>query len=134
MTSAVDLEVLDAWVFVDSLNGQSDLVEVVAEVLDGDTDMNTARAARTEVLFANNGDADADRAAEWPDGFLYFPSVLEVYAAAHAPRYERAGVTARLLSALWSRGMAAVAACEYEDLLPAAAGLGDRSLPWPTRP
>jgi len=126
------LQVLDATVFVDCPAGH-DLVGTVAEILAGNTDLDTARAAGTEVLVTTNADADPERAAERPGGFLFFASVLEVYAAPRALRHERAEVTGLLLTSLWSRGMAAVAACEYEDLLPAAAGTDDRSLPWPGR-
>ncbi len=131
MTSPVDLESIDATVYVDCLGRQVDLVEVVAEILGGDTDLSTARAERSAVLVEANEDADPESASDWPEGFLYFSQVMEVYAVADTPRHERAAVTGRLLSELWARGIAAVAACDYEDLLPAAAGTGDRSLPWP---
>ncbi|MGB9377101.1 MAG: hypothetical protein WCB04_06260 [Mycobacteriales bacterium] len=130
MTSALAVEILDATVFVDPLNCDIDLAGVVGEVVGGG---GSADGVRAEVLMSVNEDADRDRAVAWPGGFLYFPLVIEVYANPAAPREERAVVTARLLSALWSRGIAAVAACEYDDLLPAASGTGDRDLPWPAR-
>jgi len=129
MTGPSALEVLDATIFVGCLASHDELADVVAGVFGGD-DASTW-VTRTDVVVSSNEDADPDRASQWPGGFLFFPSVVEIYAAAYAPRRERADLVALLLSSLWSRGIAAVAACEYEDLLPAAAGTGDRSLPWP---
>lgn len=129
MTSAIALEVLDATVFVGCPAGHEDLADAVAQIFAGDLGPNWV--AHTEVVVLPNEDADPDRASQWPGGFLFFPCVLEVFAAAYAPRRERADVVALLLSTLWSRGIPAVAACEYEDLLPAGAGMGDRKLPWP---
>lgn len=127
MNSAIAVEVLDATVFVGCPAGHEDLAEVVAGIFAHDP---SARPVHTAVVMAPNEDADPDRAAQWPGGFLFFPCVLEIFAG-HAPRRDRADVIALLLSTLWSKGIAAVAACEYEDLLPAAAGMGDRTLPWP---
>ncbi len=134
MASPVQLGVLDATVFVDCLSIDADLVDVVAEILDGEPDSGCVSTAHTLVVIEANEDADAQQAPAWPGGFLFFPTVLEVYPASRSVRSERASVTARLLTSLWSRGIAAVAACEYEDLLPAASGAGDRTLPWPRVP
>lgn len=129
MTTAVALEVLDATVFVGCPADDDALADVVAGIIAADG--APPWVARIDIMVSTNGDADPDRASRWPGGFLYFPCVLDVYAAAYAPRHERAEFIAALLTSLWSLGIAAVAACEYEDLLPAAAGTGDQSLPWP---
>lgn len=129
MTTAVALEVRDATVFVGCPADDDVLADVVAGIIAADG--APPWVARIDIMVSPNEDADPDRASRWPGGFLFFPCVLDVYAAAYAPRRERADLIAVLLTSLWSRGIAAVAACEYEDLLPAAAGTGDRSLPWP---
>ena len=38
----------------------------------------------------------------------------------------------RLLNRLWSQGLPAVAACDYENELPRAGGYNNRSVPWPS--
>lgn len=129
MTTAVALQVLDVTVFVGCPAGSDELADVVAAIIAADE--SPPWVANIDVVVSPNEDADPDRASQWPGGFLFFPCVLDVYAAAYTPRRERADLIAVLLTSLWSRGIAAVAACEYEDLLPAAAGTGDRSLPWP---
>ena len=77
-----------------------------------------------------NDEADPLRAQDFPDGFLFFHYALEVYPAPGVPREERVKLTAKLLQALWSRGFAAIAACDYEDELPSGGGYKSRPYPW----
>ena len=67
-------------------------------------------------------DRDPIRAREFPDGFLYFSSLIEA-----GPQE----LVARLLPALWKRGIPAVASCDYEDELPERGGYKSRAVPWP---
>jgi hypothetical protein len=69
-----------------------------------------------------NDDRDPERAAEFPDGFLYFATLVEA-----GPQE----VTAQLLRLLWDAGIPAVAATDYEDELPEGGGYGSRRIPWP---
>jgi hypothetical protein len=86
-----------------------------------------------EVEVRDNEDADAQRTSDFPDGFLKFRYVLEVYPSSQEVPKDRGARTAKLLEVCWSRGWPAVAACAYEDELPHHGGYKDRSLPWPVK-
>ncbi len=79
-----------------------------------------------------NPDWQADRAAEFPDGFLFFRYVVEYYPLAQIKREERVSFVASLLQLFWKQHWAAIAACDYEDALPHKGGYGNVSLPWPS--
>ena len=128
----VDLDDVDATLYVAGPTRYEELVDTVREVLGGTATADVVRTPRTAVVVDDNDEADPERAGEWPGGFLFFPFILDVYAAPDAAEADRARVVAALLTSLWARGLPAVAACQYEDLLPAGAGTGSRSLPWPT--
>jgi hypothetical protein len=69
-----------------------------------------------------NPDADPARADASPDGFLFFPAVLDIEPNPDVDRriyIERVG---RLLEKLWSDGLRAVAACDFEAELPRHGG------------
>ncbi|MEV6809775.1 hypothetical protein [Streptomyces sp. NPDC051132] len=57
-----------------------------------------------------------------PFDFLEWPTVLECQASAGAPAEAVQAVTA-ILEALWRSGFKAVAACDFEDELPARGGI-----------
>lgn len=65
-----------------------------------------------------------------PFGFLQWPTVLECEAHAGTPDEVVQAVTA-VLEALWHGGFKAVAACGFEDELPARGGIGRYPCPAP---
>jgi hypothetical protein len=80
-------------------------------------------------LYVDENDEADERRSDFPDGFLHFSHVVEVYAdGGPAIAY-----VTRLLEALWARGWAAVAASDYEQELPRAGGYKARDVPWPGR-
>lgn len=85
-----------------------------------------------EVEVRKNDGWDAARAIQFPDGFLFFRYRLEFYAEAKVPLGEQARTVSRMLTALWSQGIAAVAACDYEDELPRKGGYKELTVPWPS--
>lgn len=88
---------------------------------------NTIEAPGVELYVDDNDETDATRRAEFPDGFLYFSHVVEVYADA-TPAI---ALTRKLLERLWAAGRPAVASCDYEDELPHRGGYRSRDVPWP---
>ena len=128
----VELDDVDATLYVAGAADCSELSAVVGEILGGTASADIVRTPQTAVVIDDNDEADPERAGEWPGGFLFFPFILDIYAAPDAAEADRARVVAALLTSLWARGLPAVAACQYEDLLPAGAGTGSRSLPWPS--
>jgi hypothetical protein len=65
-----------------------------------------------------------------PSDFLQWPTVLECEAADGAPAEVVQAVTA-VLGALWHGGFKAVAACDFEDELPARGGIDRYPRPTP---
>ncbi|MCQ4205203.1 hypothetical protein M4J06_003838 [Streptomyces coelicoflavus] len=63
--------------------------------------------------------------------FLQWPTVLECEATAGAPAEEVVQAVAAVLGALWRGGFKAVAACDFEDELPARGGIDRYPLPAP---
>jgi len=127
-----DNQEFDAEVFVAWPGSHADLATLVAGVLQGTADDDEVTAGPFTFQVELNEEADDARAAQWPDGFLFFSAMLVGYVSPPTPVPERAAVITRLLLALWDSGTPAVAASDYEDLLPGGAGNGDRSLPWPS--
>ncbi|MFD5730487.1 hypothetical protein ACFWMT_30845 [Streptomyces sp. NPDC058368] len=65
-----------------------------------------------------------------PFDFMEWPTVLECEATSGAPAEVVKAVTS-LLEALWREGFKAVAACDFEDELPARGGMDRYPLPDP---
>ncbi|MFE5263123.1 hypothetical protein [Streptomyces coelicoflavus] len=65
-----------------------------------------------------------------PSDFLQWPTVLECEAPAGTPAEVVQAVTS-VLEALWHGGFKAVAACDFEDELPARGGIGRYPYPAP---
>ncbi|MDA4895503.1 hypothetical protein PFZ55_52495 [Streptomyces sp. MS2A] len=74
-----------------------------------------------------NGYATGQRAH--PFDFLQWPTVLECEAPAGAPAEEVVQAVTAVLEALWRGGFKAVAACDFEDELPAHGGIDKYPLP-----
>jgi hypothetical protein len=64
-----------------------------------------------------------------PFDFLQWPTVLECEAPAGTPAEEVVQAVAAVLEALWRGGFKAVAACDFEDELPARGGINRYPLP-----
>lgn len=79
----------------------------------------------TEYLIRRNKEFDAQKAAEFPDGFLYFSHTMELY-----PEGNPIDVTNRILAAFWKAGIPAVCACDDEELLTEKGGYRSRNIPW----
>lgn len=118
----------DLWckVFVNGPDDFEDLKRVVSSVIPGLLDDDVLNADGMEIIFNANDDADADRAREFPDGFLHFNHMVEFY----VERPDRDAV-ARLLTSLWAQGIPAVASCDFEESLPHGGGYRSREVPWP---
>jgi len=124
-------DLMDAKVFVDGPVDLSGLVADLAAFVHGSVDGNWVIADDVHLLVDENDEADPARRAVRPKGFLYFSLFIELYFSPSRPVTERAEWLGRVLEHLWARDIAAVAACDYEDALPHAGGVGDPTLPWP---
>jgi hypothetical protein len=69
----------------------------------------------------NNDDADSSRTSG-PDGFLYFPYLIETEPNTGFDRARFVGRIGTLLDSLWAAAYGAVAACGFEEELPRNGG------------
>ena len=105
---------------------QRALADLVAGLVSGNlAGTSFAPAVTTPIAtweLRKNTDFDPDKITACPDGFLYFRQSWELYAVAATKREECAAQVGRVLEWCWTQGWPAVAACEYEDLLPRNGG------------
>lgn len=75
-----------------------------------------------DLSLVKNDDFDALKRLDFPDGFLYSLFYLEVEPNGNidSQRYIRS--VSLLLESLWTKGFNAVAACDFEELLPRKGG------------
>ncbi len=124
---------LDCKIYVDASISRSQLIETIAKLLDGLAEKNTLRVPDFEIDVLENDEFDEFRRREFPDGFLYFHYIFEIYANTDRQIQDRAALVSKILEHLWSEGFPAVAACDYETELPESGGYKNRSAPWPER-
>lgn len=92
----------------------------------------TLEGAFFEIQVRKNEDADSEQATTFPDGFLYFNYYVDVFFKEDL----RDGqviidLLSDLLEWLWKSDYAAVASCDYENLLPENGGYKSEKIPWP---
>jgi hypothetical protein len=130
------LSELDCRIYVDADQPPEELAALLARALAGATTRGpgswTLRTRVGEVEIRQNKEADAGRACAFPDGFLYFRYALEYYPLPAVPLAERVALVAQVLEVLWSHGLPAVAACDYEGELPHGGGNKSSAVPWPS--
>lgn len=119
-----ELRAPDCKVFVNAEVSEAELFGLIAPMLFAPED-----EMLLQVEVVANEDYDTRRARQFPDGFIYFRYMLDLYMNA-APVTRKAAITTRLLTHLWEWGYPAVAACAYEDRLPERGGYKSRAIPW----
>jgi hypothetical protein len=129
---------LDCRVYIDTDRPLADLATLVAGMLSGTLSgppfAPIVQTAEVEIEVRSNEDSDPTQAHEFPDGFLYFRRALEIYPKQGVQREARVNLVSRILQLLWSQGLPAVAACDYEAELPHQGGYKERTLPWAPPP
>lgn len=85
-----------------------------------------------DIDFNVNEDFDYEESLLFPDGFLYFKYYLDIF---FRPNIEDGNIIINTISDLlvwlWENNYPAVAACDYENLLPEKGGYGSPNIPWP---
>jgi hypothetical protein len=131
-----DLNALDCKVFVEANVTIDDLCGFVGRAVRATIDTTgctkTIRVPIGQMEIRANEDRQQARAADFPDGFLFFRYVLEFYPQACADRADRIKLIADVLNLFWQHGWPAVAAADYEDDLPHKGGYLNPALPWPS--
>ncbi|MEU0373319.1 hypothetical protein ABZ070_24235 [Streptomyces sp. NPDC006283] len=107
----------DCAIYVDAQN-RSDLVDRLASVAHGGEAPGVLRVGPMHLAVAHNDYATA-RAAGSGSGFLQWEFVVECEASPGAGGVEVVAAVTVVLETLWRAGYRAVAACDFEDELPA---------------
>lgn len=123
---------LSCKIYVDSDLSCPQLATLIAQWVDGSVRGATVHGSEYEIDILANHEANVQHKKEFPDGFLYFARLVEFYTDASEPVAQQAAIVTRILETLWSFHLPAVAACDYEDLLPHRGGYRSRDVPWPT--
>lgn len=119
-----DLRAPDCKVFVDAEVSDRELFSMIAQSMFIPDDPTPL-----EVEVIKNEEYDSNRRRLFPDGFVHFRYILDVYMN-RAPRDAKVAAVSRLLDFLWSWGYPAVAAAPFEDRLPERGGYKSRRVPW----
>jgi hypothetical protein len=105
------------------INIQADMshqefVGFIARCVGGPGDMNSVRSRTLDISVDDNDSFDAEKSHIGKDRWLYFRYTLEIDPVEGVAPKDYIASIASLLRALWSSGMDAVAACDFEDSLP----------------
>jgi hypothetical protein len=83
-----------------------------------------------EIDVIKNVDFNESRNKEFPDGFLYFPLIMEYYS--NDTKISDINNTRTILIELWKNNISAVASCDFENELPENGGYKSKAIPWMT--
>lgn len=119
-------------VYVDVAMERPELVNLIEQVSQGDLDAYTITTPSCEIDVMKNDDFDPQLRLQFPDGFLHFRYYLDVFPKATIESEIYILEISRLLQDLWSKGIPAVAASDFEDELPSQGGYKSSSVPWPS--
>lgn len=117
------IEAPDCKLFVDADMGAQELVALMTHVI-------SEVPIRCELEIIQNEDYDSRRRSLFPDGFIYFRYLIDLYIPDEKVRRQAKLVTF-LLNYLWESGFPAVAACAFEAQLPEHGGYKSQRIPWP---
>ena len=83
-----------------------------------------------EIEITANNDFDKTKSSIFPDGFLYFPFIISYYKEEKKHDEPDIQNTIKILNKLWSNGIPAIAASDYEERLPERGGYNSKNVPW----
>lgn len=80
-----------------------------------------------EMFLEKNSDFDLKKSKNFPDGFLYFNSILEISIKEES---DEIIIINGILNLLWSNNIPAIASCDFEDKLVHKGGYKSQSVPF----
>jgi hypothetical protein len=95
-----------------------ELVGLLGRCVGGTVHFNSVRSQELDISVDENDLYDPERSGKGNDRWLYFRYTLEITPSQSADSREYVAAISRLLSSLWSAGIDAVAASEFEEQLP----------------
>jgi len=120
---------LNCKVYIDTSTERAELARQISALTGGAVERFTVTAACAEMDVQLNEEFDEKRRAEFPDGFLYFRYVVEMYTSPGEEAQCR-HLVAKIVGYFWSNTIPCVAACDYEDELPNRGGYNSTAVPW----
>ncbi|WP_227793486.1 1,4-dihydroxy-6-naphthoate synthase [Paenibacillus guangzhouensis] len=110
-------------IFIDTDEQYEYLYHLINKLVNGNAE--TRRDIKNETLvlsLVKNDDFDAIQRLDFPDGFLHSRYYLEVEPNGNFEFQRYIMSISLLLESLWTSGLNAVAACDFEELLPRKGG------------
>jgi hypothetical protein len=95
-----------------------DFVACIARCAGGSRHMNAVRSQTLDISVSENDDHDTEMAHTGKDRWLHFRYTLEIDPPEGVLPRDYIAAIGTLLQSLWSSGMDAVAACDFEEELP----------------
>jgi hypothetical protein len=118
-------------IHVDGPGDRGELREALAAATGGAADPYGVETEQAAIDVKDWDEHATGAKRDFPDGFLWFPFSVEPLWNDGVTLDGAVAFVAGLLDAVWARGWAAVAVCDYEDRLPHSGGYGASELPWP---
>ena len=119
MTAKCENPNLFCRVNVDSEMPHNEFVSFIARIIIvGVPRMNSVRSEKLDISVDENDALDAAKSREGADRWLYFRYTLEIDPVAGVSPGDYVTAVGSLLESLWSSGIDAVAACDFEEKLP----------------
>ncbi|MDA0168031.1 pentapeptide repeat-containing protein [Solirubrobacter taibaiensis] len=117
--TAPDLEDLDCALYVDGAGDRDTLANDFAGSFHLTADRRWLEGEGVTLLVDDNDDAYGGDRDDPVRGFLFYPLCVEWYFAPDVALPLRVALVSSVMQLVWSAGGRAVAACDYEDALPA---------------
>ncbi|WP_027085179.1 hypothetical protein [Cohnella panacarvi] len=109
-------------VFIDTDFGREEVVSFVSESIDGTIERWSVSNKYCNLDLLRNDDFNEAKRAQGPDGFLFSRYYLEIEPNEETESSAYIKCISELLTKLWNNGFKAVAACDFEDVLPRKGG------------
>lgn len=82
-----------------------------------------------DIDIIKNPDYNEEKSKIFPDGFLYFPFLIELYSDKTLEEDNILNIKS-ILEKLWNNNYSAVVACDFEEKLPESGGFKSTNIPW----
>lgn len=108
-------------IFLDTNEGKQNVIDCLAVIINGSVEGASVESNYLDIYVSKNEDF-SDSRRHTQDGFLFYKYYLDIEPKAGVKDNEFISSIANLLEELWKEDIKAVAACDFEDLLPQKGG------------
>lgn len=118
-------------IFVSGYQSKTDLKNQLSLKFNTQPIRNEILIPDCEIYCEENDDYDKNKQKEFPDGFIYFPYILELDFTDNISIKECICIVNDMLSWFWINQKSAVAVCDYELELLNQGGFKSKIVPFP---